>query len=93
VEIVRDVLRTLEQQFVVVTLVGDLIQRGLSVAIGGEHGVQPLSACSVVVAPILVDGEARGSVGVLGPTRMNYPQALATVDVVSSQLAKRMEDG
>lgn len=91
VEIVRDVLRTLEQQYVVVTLVGDLIQRGLSVAIGGEHGVQPLAACSVVVAPILVDGEARGSVGVLGPTRMNYPQALATVDVVSTQLAKRME--
>ncbi len=93
VEIVRDVLRTLEQQFVVVSLVSDLIQRGLSVAIGGEHGVQPLSACSVVVAPILVDGEPRGSVGVLGPTRMNYPQALATVDVVSSQLARRMEDG
>lgn len=91
VEIVRDVLRALEQQYVVVTLVGDLIQRGLSVAIGGEHGVQPLAACSVVVAPILVDGEARGSVGVLGPTRMNYPQALATVDVVSTQLAKRME--
>ncbi len=93
VEVVRDVLRTLEQQFVVVSLVSDLIQRGLSVAIGGEHGVQPLSACSVVVAPILVDGEPRGSVGVLGPTRMNYPQALATVDVVSNQLARRMAEG
>jgi heat-inducible transcriptional repressor len=92
VEIVRDVLRTLEQQFVVVTLVSDLVQRGLSVAIGGEHGVQPLSACSVVVAPIVVDGEPHGSVGVLGPTRMNYPQALATVEVVSNQLARRMEE-
>jgi len=93
VEVVRDVLRALEQQFVVVTLVSDLVQRGLSVAIGGEHGVQPLSACSVVVAPILVEGEPRGSVGVLGPTRMNYPQALATVEVVSSQLARRIEEG
>jgi heat-inducible transcriptional repressor len=93
VEIVRDVLRTLEQQFVVVSLIGDLIERGLSVAIGGEHGVEPLSACSVVVAPILVDGEQRGSVGVLGPTRMNYPQAMATVEVVSDQLGRRLEDG
>jgi heat-inducible transcriptional repressor len=92
VEIVRDVLRTLEQQFVVVSLVGDLVQRGLSVAIGVEHGVEPLSACSVVVAPIIVDGEQRGSVGVLGPTRMNYPQALATVEVVSDQLGRRLED-
>ena len=92
VEVVRDVLRTLEQHFVVVTLVGDLVHRGLSVAIGGEHGVQPLSACSVVVAPILVEGERQGSVGVLGPTRMNYPQALATVEFVSTQLARRIEE-
>ena len=92
VEIVRDVLRTLEQQIVVVSLIGDLVDRGLSVAIGVEHGVEPLSACSVVVAPIIVDGEQRGSVGVLGPTRMNYPQAMATVEVVSDQLGRRLED-
>jgi heat-inducible transcriptional repressor len=92
VEVVRDVLRTLEQQFVVVSLVSDLIQRGMSVAIGIEHGVEPLSACSVVVAPVVVDGEHRGSVGVLGPTRMNYPQALATVEVVSDQLGRRLEE-
>ncbi|MGI9029582.1 MAG: heat-inducible transcriptional repressor HrcA [Ilumatobacteraceae bacterium] len=92
VDIVRDVLRTLEQQFVVVSLLGDLVGRGVSVAIGVEHGVQPLSACSIVVAPIVVDGEQRGSVGVVGPTRMNYPQALATVDVVSVQLGRRLED-
>jgi len=91
VDVVRDVLRTLEQQFIVVTLVGELVDRGMSIAIGGEHGVQPLSACSVVVAPVIVDGEPRGSVGVLGPTRMNYPQALATVEIVSDQLARRME--
>jgi heat-inducible transcriptional repressor len=92
VEIVRDVLRTLEQQILVVSLIGDLVDRGLSVAIGVEHGVEPLAACSVIVAPILVDGEHRGSVGVLGPTRMNYPQAMATVEVVSDHLGRRLED-
>ena len=93
VEIVRSVLHTLEQQFVVVSLVSDIVARGMSVAIGLEHGVEPLSACSVVVAPVLVDGEHLGSVGVLGPTRMNYPQALATVEVVSEQLGHRIEEG
>ncbi len=93
VEIVRSVLATLEQQFVVVTLVSDIVNRGMSVAIGVEHGVEPLSACSVVVAPVVVDGEHVGSVGVLGPTRMNYPQALATVEVVSEQLGHRIEEG
>jgi heat-inducible transcriptional repressor len=93
VEVVRQVLHTLEQQFVVVSLVRDIVDRGMSVAIGVEHGVEPLSACSVVVAPVVVDGEHIGSVGVLGPTRMNYPQALATVDVVSERLGRRLGDG
>jgi heat-inducible transcriptional repressor len=93
VDVVRDVLRALEQQFVVVTLIRDIVDRGMSVAIGGEHGVEPLVACSVVVAPIVVEGERLGSVGVLGPTRMNYPQALATVGVVSDQLGRRLGDG
>ena len=93
VEVVRSVLATLEQQFVVVTLVSDIVNRGMSVAIGIEHGVEQLSACSVVVAPVVVDGEHLGSVGVLGPTRMNYPQALATVEAVSEQLGHRIEEG
>lgn len=92
VEVVRSVLHTLEQQFVVVSLVSDIVNRGMSVAIGGEHGVQQLSACSVVVAPVVVDGEQLGSVGVLGPTRMDYPQALATVDAVSTELGQRIDE-
>jgi heat-inducible transcriptional repressor len=93
VDVVRDVLHTLEQQFIVVSLVRDIVDRGMSVAIGVEHGVEPLSACSVVVAPVVVGGEQIGSVGVLGPTRMNYPQALATVDVVSERLGQRLGEG
>lgn len=93
VDIVRDVLTTIEQQFVVVTLLQDLLDRGLSVSIGAEHGIEQLSACSVIVAPVIADGETIGSVGVLGPTRMNYPQALNTVEVVSSQLGRRIEEG
>ena len=92
VEIVRNVLHTLEQQYVVVTLVRDMLNRGLSVAIGAEHGVEPLSACSVVLAPVIADGENIGTVGVLGPTRMNYPQALATVELVSDRLGRRLTE-
>jgi heat-inducible transcriptional repressor len=93
VETVRTVLETLEQQYVMVSLVRDVLNRGLSVAIGSEHGVEPLAACSVVLAPVVVDGERLGTVGVLGPTRMDYPQALATVEVVSERLGRHLEEG
>ena len=71
----------------------DVIDRGLSVAIGSETGVAPLSECSLVVAPYEVEGENSGSIAVLGPTRMNYSRALATVAVVGRQLGNRLTKG
>jgi heat-inducible transcriptional repressor len=93
VETVRQVLSILEQQYVVVSLLRDVLDRGLSVAIGAEHGVERLSECAVVVAPFAVEGAERGTIGVLGPTRMNYPQALAAVAVVSQRLGRHLSEG
>lgn len=93
VEAVRQVLTTLEQQYVVVTLLRDVLARGLSVAIGAEHGVVPLAQCAVVVSPYEIEGEAAGSIGVLGPTRMNYSQALAAVAMVSQRLGRHLTEG
>lgn len=93
VETVRSVLTILEQQLVVVSLLRDVVDRGLNVAIGSETGMQPLADCALVVAPYTVDGERVGTVGVLGPTRMNYPQALAAVAVVGRRLGHRLSEG
>ena len=93
VETVREVLGLLEQQLVVVTLLRDVLDRGLQVAIGSETGMAPLAECSIVVAPYEVEGEPVGTVGVLGPTRMDYAQALAAVAVVSKRLGRRLTEG
>ncbi len=90
---VREILRILEEQFVVVTLLRDVMDRGLNVAIGTETGMEPLADCAVVVAPYEVDGEPAGSIGVLGPARMHYPQALAAVAVVSKRLGRHLSEG
>jgi heat-inducible transcriptional repressor len=93
VETVRQVLGILEQQYVVVTVLKDVLDRGLQVAIGSETGLVPLSECSLVVAPYAIEGEPAGTIGVLGPTRMNYPQALAAVAVVSRRLGRHLTEG
>jgi heat-inducible transcriptional repressor len=90
---VREILRILEEQFVVVTLLRAVVDRGLNVAIGTETGMEPLADCAVVVAPYEVDGEPAGSIGVLGPARMHYPQALAAVAVVSKRLGRHLSEG
>lgn len=91
VETVREVLGILEQQYVVVTVLRDVLDRGLQVAIGTETGLETLAECSLVVAPYEIEGEDAGTIGVLGPTRMNYPQALAAVAVVSKRLSHHLQ--
>jgi heat-inducible transcriptional repressor len=93
VDTVREVLSILEQQFVVVTVLRDVLDRGLQVAIGSETGLVPLAECALVVSPYEVEGEHAGTIGVLGPSRMNYPQALAAVAVVSRRLGRHLTEG
>ena len=104
VETVRQVLSIVEQQYVMVSMMRQVLDTGIAVhsidmgsemgvSIGSEIGLQPLLSCSVIVAPITVEGERAGSVGVLGPTRMNYSQAMAAVAVVSGRLGRRLAEG
>jgi heat-inducible transcriptional repressor len=92
VDTVRSVLTILEQQLVVVTLMRDILDTGLSVAIGTEHGVEPLASCAIVVMPVSVDGAGSGTIGLLGPTRMNYPLALAAARMVGNRLGERLSE-
>ena len=83
-------LEMLEQHVVVVTMVHDLLQAGLTVRIGSENQIAELRECAIVLAPYEVDGEAAGVVGVLGPTRMDYRHALSAVSAVSQQLGRHL---
>ncbi|MFP5396965.1 MAG: heat-inducible transcriptional repressor HrcA [Gammaproteobacteria bacterium] len=56
---------------------------GVRIYIGGESGVVPFEALSVVSAPYVVDGEVVGTLGVIGPTRMPYERMIQIVDITS----------
>src|SRR5438093_324513 len=81
-------LELLEHQVELVALVQELLAQGPTVSIGSENSLDDLRDCSIVVAPYRVDGEVAGTVGVLGPTRMDYRQALAAVEAISEQLGR-----
>ncbi len=70
----------------------DLLDRsmrvnGISIFIGDESGYDSLHDCSLVVAPYDVDGEPIGTVGVIGPTRMEYGEVIPIVDVTAKLLS------
>ena len=92
-ETVERVLGTLEQQFVVVSLLKELIDGGLTVAIGSETGVENLADCALVVAPYEAGGAPAGAIAVLGPTRMDYAETVSAVSAVSRRLSRMLTEG
>lgn len=61
-------------------------QEGLNVTIGGENMLKEFKDCSVISATYKVNGFTIGSVGVLGPTRMDYAKIIAIVDFMTRSL-------
>ena len=96
VSTIRQVLTVLEEQYVVVNLLREAVERSQRISIGAEHGAdlafESLLSCSVVAAPYLVDGQQVGTIGVLGPTRMDYARARAAVSEVSARLSARLTE-
>src|SRR5262249_62220451 len=81
-------LELLEHQVVVVSPVRNLLDRGVGVSIGSENEIEELRDCAIVLAPSQVEGEPAGTVGVLGPTRMDYRLTIGAVAAVSQQLGR-----
>ena len=70
----------------------DLLDRsmrvnGISIFIGEESGYRALDDVSVVAAPYETDGSVVGTVGVIGPTRMDYEEVIPVVDVTARLLS------
>jgi heat-inducible transcriptional repressor len=83
-------LELLEQHVVLASLLRELLGPGLTVRIGAENEQADLRECSLVLAPYMVAGEVAGTLGVLGPTRMDYRKAQAAVSAVSQQLGRQL---
>lgn len=62
--------------------------RAVRIIIGGEHPVDALRVCSVVSAHYTGPAGLRGSLSIVGPTRMDYPRAVSMVRYMSSLMAE-----
>ncbi|HZD75298.1 MAG TPA: heat-inducible transcriptional repressor HrcA [Actinomycetota bacterium] len=93
-ETVRQVYELLEQQVLVLRLLQMTFNRGaqqISVVIGSENQMEGMQSCSLVTSTYPA-GDTIGSIGVLGPTRMDYLRAMAAVQAVASYLGSLLDD-
>lgn len=63
---------------------------GAQVVIGDEMPDAVVNCCSMVKAPYKIKGQTVGSIGLLGPTRMDYSKAVALVELISQQLTEML---
>jgi heat-inducible transcriptional repressor len=80
----HEVLEALEEQVVLMRLLGEAgDQESLTVRIGSENEVRGLQSTSVVATGYGSGDRALAKLGVLGPTRMDYPTAIGAVRAVA----------
>jgi heat-inducible transcriptional repressor len=80
----RDVLESLEEQVVLIKLLGESADRStVTVRIGAENPVEGLRTTSLVAAGYGTGEGALARLGVIGPTRMDYPTAMGAVRAVA----------
>jgi heat-inducible transcriptional repressor len=71
-------------------------KKGINVSIGQENEVEELKQYSVISATYEMGGRVMGSIGLIGPKRMEYGKAISAIDYVgkslSQYLTKMLED-
>jgi heat-inducible transcriptional repressor len=80
---IRPILEALEEEVVLLKLFGEADQAMTMVRIGDENEFEDLRTASIVTTGYGPGSTAVGGLGVLGPTRMDYPGTIATVRAVA----------
>jgi heat-inducible transcriptional repressor len=91
-ERLRDLLAALEEKERLVDWVGRMLEeRGACVAFGRDLGAPHFERLAVVAARVGRAGGPAGSVGVIGPSRMDYARVVPLVGYVSHRLGEVLD--
>ena len=72
-------------------MMSDPHETGVNVVIGSESAVRVMDNSALVYIPIVKDGKNLGTVGVLGPARMDYARVLATLEGISENISSLLD--
>lgn len=86
----KEIIQVFEEKEQLTNLLTDKLgeegQQGIQVYIGNETPVQSMKDCSVVTATYDLGGGLQGTIGIVGPKRMDYEKVVSTLQTVMGQL-------
>jgi heat-inducible transcriptional repressor len=90
---IKPMLEALEEHVVLLKLLGEATSTStVTVRIGTEGPIDELSATSVVATGYGASDDALAALGVVGPTRMDYPGSMAAVRAVARYLSSILDE-
>ena len=89
----RPLLEALEEQVVLMRLLGEASGDAVTVRIGQENTAEGFQSTSVVAAPYGASESLGATLGVVGPTRMDYPSTIASVRAVARYVSRILIEG
>ena len=85
-----EIISTFEEKQMLTTLVQDTLAKedntGIQVYIGDETPVSSMKDCSVVTATYELGEGMKGTIGIIGPKRMDYEKVVNTLQTLMKQL-------
>lgn len=89
---IEELMEALEKQYMILAMLNEvLVSQGVTVKIGFENPAAEMRDLSFVASSYAMGRENVGTVGVLGPTRMNYAQVIPIVELTACLLSRTLE--
>lgn len=86
------VLEALHRQDLLSRLLYEMDDDGVNIKIGKETGMEELDDCSVLTATYKLNGRPIGTVGIVGPTRIDYDYCVSTMQILTRELTKHIDE-
>ncbi|MGE5632454.1 MAG: heat-inducible transcriptional repressor HrcA [Caulobacteraceae bacterium] len=83
----RNFLNTLEEKELLFKVLSDA-KNDIDISIGSENKIEQFRDCSLITATYKINGKIIGSVGVIGPTRMEYSKAISVIECMTNNLSE-----
>ena len=84
---VRELLSFFEKNDIF-KLVEDTTKTGVTVRIGKENAISAMRDCTVITVPYGLNDSSRGTIAVVGPTRMEYQKVIPLIKYLAKHMSK-----
>jgi heat-inducible transcriptional repressor len=86
---IKEVSRAIEDKHLMIKLLDSFSKsEGVRVIIGSENPAAEMRKLSMVVSTYKKDDISKGTIGIIGPTRMDYSRAITIIDTAAKYITR-----